>query len=142
MKAAFYLGMGATVASGLFYYFRRRGGYVFSFLSTAQLLVSITSLISFISLYYYELPTHHCPFCILQKEYGYVGYLLYFLLFAAGVGGLGVGVLLPFRKTESLASVIPALQRKLAWVVLAANLLFAALVTWKMVFTDFTLGDF
>jgi len=39
------------------------------------------AILSFISVYFYELPTHHCPFCILQKEYGYVGYPLYLTLF-------------------------------------------------------------
>ncbi len=32
--------------------------------------------------YIYELPTHKCPFCMLQGAYHYVGYLLWGLLFA------------------------------------------------------------
>ncbi|OQX74444.1 MAG: hypothetical protein B6D59_02470 [Campylobacteraceae bacterium 4484_4] len=32
--------------------------------------------------YIYELPTHKCPFCMLQGAYYYVGYLLWALLFA------------------------------------------------------------
>jgi hypothetical protein len=44
------------------------------------LVVSIYSLIDFFSTYIYELPTHRCPFCILQKDYNYIGYILYFLL--------------------------------------------------------------
>ncbi len=142
MKAAFYLCMGATGAVGLLFYFRNRGGYLFAALSATTFLVSIASLVSFISLYYYELPTHHCPFCILQEEYGHVGYLLYFFLFLGGISGMGVGVLMPFRKLKSLAVFIPVLQKKLVWIALAAHILFTAFVTWEMIFTDFTLGEF
>ncbi len=79
-------------------------------------LISIVALISFISMYYYELPTHHCPFCILHPEYGYVGYLLYISLLAGAVSGLGVGAIMPFHKINSLAEVLPRIQRRLALV--------------------------
>jgi hypothetical protein len=35
----------------------------------------------FFGTYIYELPTHHCPFCMLQKEYNYIGYIIYIFLF-------------------------------------------------------------
>ena len=44
------------------------------------LIVSIITLISFFGTYVYELPTHHCPFCLLQKDYYYIGYILYTVL--------------------------------------------------------------
>lgn len=34
-----------------------------------------------VGIYVYELPTHICPFCMLQREYFYVGYLLWGSLF-------------------------------------------------------------
>jgi len=37
------------------------------------------------------LPTHHCPFCFLQKDYYYVGYLIYSVLFIGTFYGLIVG---------------------------------------------------
>jgi hypothetical protein len=43
--------------------------------------VSIVSLIAFFSTYVYEMPHHHCPFCLLQGDYHYVGYLMYATLF-------------------------------------------------------------
>jgi len=45
------------------------------------ILISIATLISFFGTYVYELPTHRCPFCLLQSDYFYVGYLFYTLLF-------------------------------------------------------------
>lgn len=62
-------------------FFLKRNDYIFSFLNIIFLVASIISLIIFFSPYIYELPTHHCPFCILQKEYFYVGYILYLSLF-------------------------------------------------------------
>lgn len=43
--------------------------------------VAILAIINVFSTYVYELPTHRCPFCLLQKEYTYTGYLGYILLF-------------------------------------------------------------
>lgn len=38
--------------------------------------------------YIYELPTHHCPYCLFQAEYHYVGYPLALLL----IGGSALGI--------------------------------------------------
>lgn len=139
MKIIFYATMAVTLASGGLFYRKGRGGYLFSVLSGLTLLVSIASIISFISPYFYELPTHHCPFCLLQEEYGYIGYPLYAALFAASVSGMGVGVLMPFRPRNSLAEIIPAMQRRLALASFILFLIFTALASYPMVFTDFIL---
>jgi hypothetical protein len=75
----------------LFFYFKRND-YMFSIINIIFLIVAIISLIMFFSTYIYELPTHHCPFCILQKEYYYVGYLLYISLFIGTFFGIGLVV--------------------------------------------------
>jgi hypothetical protein len=97
-------------------------------------------MISFICLYIYELPTHHCPFCILQKEYGYVGYVLYIALFGGGVAGMGAGALMPFRSRGSIARIVPALQRRLAAVTLVLYLLFTLVVTYRILFSPLRLA--
>jgi hypothetical protein len=69
-------------------------------LSLLMFIISLVSIVSFISLYIYELPTHHCPFCIIMEEYHYLGYsALYILLFGAVVSGIGVAALIPFHGT-------------------------------------------
>lgn len=45
------------------------------------LYVAYLSVVEFFGTYIYELPTHKCPFCMLQKEYYYIGYLLWSMLF-------------------------------------------------------------
>jgi hypothetical protein len=46
------------------------------------------SIIYIFGLYIYELPTHKCPFCMLQSDYFYVGYLIWGGVF----GGVFIGV--------------------------------------------------
>lgn len=129
-----------TLGSGLFYYRTGRGALLFGGLSGINFLVLIVSVISFISLYFYELPTHHCPFCILQREYDYIGYPLYLAMLGAAVCGLGVGLLHPSRRVKSLALALPRVQRRLAWISLLMLLLFAVLVLTRIYSTPFTLG--
>ena len=140
MQIAFFSGMAVTACSGLYFYIRGRAGYLFSIAATVTFLIAIASILSFICLYFYELPSHHCPFCLLQKEYGYIGYVLYATLFGGAVAGIGTGVLMPFRKVGSLARIIPDIQRRLALVTLVCYLLFTVIVVWKMVFSALKLG--
>jgi hypothetical protein len=140
MKVVFYGSTAMTLAAGVFFYRQGRGGYFFSLMSAGTFVISILSILSFISLYFYELPTHHCPFCILQGEYGYVGYPLYISLFGSGITGMGVGVLMPFRRVQSLAGIIPPFQKRLTLVSLALLMIFMGIVTYRMVSTDFVLG--
>jgi hypothetical protein len=143
MKIAFYLSTALTLASGMYFCFRSDwSGYVFSFLSIATFVVSVAAMISFISLYFYELPTHHCPFCILQKDYGFIGYLLYIALFGGAVSGLGTGALMPFRKIQSLSQIVPSIQRRLAFTALILYFLFTVVVTYRMIFSDFILEGY
>lgn len=140
MQIAFFCGMVLTAASGAWFRLKGRGGYLFSVCAAATFVISLISVLSFICLYVYELPTHHCPFCLLQKGYGYIGYLLYATLFSGAVAGLGVGVLMPFRQVGSLVRIIPVTQRRLAMVTLVCYLLFTVMVVWKMVFSALRLG--
>ncbi len=50
--------------------------------------IAYYSVIYFFGTYIYELPTHNCPFCMLQKEYYYVGYIIWGTLF----GGIFLGL--------------------------------------------------
>ena len=135
MRIAFFSGMAITAASGVLFYFRGRAGYLFSAAAAATFLIATASLVSFICLYFYELPTHHCPFCLLQKEYGHVGYFLYASLFAGAVAGIGTGVLMPFRRVGSLFGIVPAIQRRLTLVTLFCYLLFTLVTVWTMIFS-------
>jgi hypothetical protein len=136
MKAVFYLLMTLTLVAGVAVYRKGRGGILFASLSLITFFVSIASILSFISVYIYELPTHRCPFCLLQAEYGYIGYPLYASLLGATISGAGVGVLTPFRKVKSLATSIPSIQKKLAFSSVTLFFLFTAMITYKVIFSN------
>jgi hypothetical protein len=138
--AGFYLCFALTFSLGIVYWLKGKLGGLFSFASGLFFLVSCLSFISFISLYFYELPTHHCPFCVLQREYGYVGYLLYATLLTGAVSGLGVGVLMPLTGISSLSGSLPRIRKRLTLICLVAYFLFTGISIYRMVSTDFTLG--
>ncbi|MDD2899251.1 MAG: hypothetical protein PHI31_11125 [Desulfuromonadaceae bacterium] len=133
MQMAFFSGMFVTMVSGMIFYTRGRGGYLFSGAAAVTFLIATVSVVSFICLYFYELPTHHCPFCLLQREYGYIGYLLYATLFGGGVAGIGTGVLQPFRNVASLVRIVPTIQRRLAALTLLCYVVFSVVVVWEMI---------
>ncbi|MDD5373163.1 MAG: hypothetical protein PHO62_07025 [Sulfurimonas sp.] len=85
LLALFY---GNYLLIALFYFLKNR--YIFTLLNIIFIPVSLISLILFFGTYIYELPSHHCPFCYLQSDYYYVGYLIYFLLFIGTFYGLVV----------------------------------------------------
>lgn len=61
---------------------------IFGLFSLIFMLVSIYAVIRYFSPYIYALPTHKCPFCMLQKDYYYVGYLIYILIFLSAISGI------------------------------------------------------
>jgi hypothetical protein len=134
---AFYCSIGATAACGITFLGKGRAGYLFAALSSTSFIIAIAALVSFFSLYFYELPTHHCPFCILQSHYGFVGYLLYGCLLGGAVAGLGVSALMPLRSRGSMAAVIPPLQRRLTAAALVLYGIFSLVVTWHVLFCSF-----
>jgi len=124
--------LAGAVAASLWLWRTGRGAAVAGVLAAVALPVALSAVVAVISPYVYELPTHHCPFCLLQKEYHWLGYPLYGTLLFGAVAGMGAGVLQPFRRVASLSAAVPVMQRRLggvAWVLLLA---FAAMAAWKI----------
>ena len=121
---------------GIFSYRTGRGKYVFTASAFLAFLIAMVSFISFISIYIYELPTHHCPFCVLQQEYFFIGYLYYLTLLAGTITGLGVGILNPYRQTASLQGIIPGIQQKLILATLIFFGSFTALAVFQIVWSN------
>jgi hypothetical protein len=81
----FYTVLGATLGAGLAARRWSAAGYAYALLAVAAFAVWLIAIVSFVSLYVYAHPHHHCPFCLLKAEYGYQGYLLYVPLFLGAV---------------------------------------------------------
>ncbi len=90
---------------------------IYGVLSLSFLIIALLSLISFFGTYIYELPTHHCPFCMLQKDYMYIGYLLYIFLFYGTFYGISL-TFLEYDKKELQRRFSFSLWLNLAYVVI------------------------
>jgi hypothetical protein len=74
-----------------------------SFLANAAYLyIAYYALVYFFGTYIYELPTHLCPYCMLQSEYYYVGYLIWGSLFLGTFFGMSVSIVKLITKQEHL----------------------------------------
>lgn len=78
----------------------RKKPYLFAFFNFLFLVVALTAIITFFSPYVYELPTHRCPFCLLQKGYYYMGYPLYLFLLVGTFFGMLGGFVQMFLKSS------------------------------------------
>jgi hypothetical protein len=98
--------------------------------------VALAGIIAFVSLYIYEDPRHHCPFCLLKAEYGYLGYALYLPLFAATAASLGAAALAPFAGKRSqnpaLVEQVRSSTRLLGGLALAGYSLFLLQTAWQV----------
>lgn len=143
LKIAFYTGLVFISIVGIFSLHRRgEERILFSLMTVVMFLISLASLVSFLSSYIYELPTHHCPFCMLQKEFGYIGYAFYLSLFCGTVTGAGAGMLEPFRKIESLSDILPRIQRKLIIAAIFSFLIFGVAATYSMLASPLVLEGY
>ena len=78
-------------------YFQKRA--FIAVLSLLFLYLSYLSITYFFSTYIYELPTHKCPYCILDSHYYYIGYFIYGSLLIASYYALNAA-LFNFTKTN------------------------------------------
>ncbi|MFO7766081.1 MAG: hypothetical protein R6V33_06595 [Pelovirga sp.] len=116
---------------------RRRAVLLRNLLFVASVLlffVSLAALVSFLSLYIYQMPSHQCPFDMLQGHYYYIGYPIYLGLFMATLFAMLPGLCRPLAKTKSLEQELERCEP--AWLRLALFGLILFLVTscWQMVF--------
>ena len=105
-----------------------RGALLVAALGLAFALVAVEALLSVFCLYIYELPTHHCPFCLLHRDFAYVGYALYAALLGGAIAALGLGVLSLVPRRPSLNTILPQLQARLAWACLVLAAAFTLIV--------------
>ncbi len=138
-KILFYLVLFMTFATGLYFHFQKRMAVIFSCFSVLMLPLGLAAVLSFISVYFYQQPTHHCPFCLLKKEYFHVGYILYPALFIASVFCAGTGIINCFRNKLSIREIVPNIQKRLCGISIIGYAVFAAIATYPILFSDFKL---
>jgi len=128
-----------VMLSGTWYLLRKNSALLFSVSSAVGFIAALMSIISYISLYIYEHPHHHCPFCILKSGHDYAGYALYVPLFLATSFALAAGVISACRKIPSLSASVEIYAPKLAFTALALFTIFYAIATWLVLRSSLTM---
>jgi len=85
------------------------------------LVVAYYSVVYFFGTYIYQLPTHKCPFCMMQHYYYYVGYLVWGLLFGAIFLLCDSMIMKLFFKTNSTKSLKASLVMLVLFVLLCSG---------------------
>jgi len=134
----FYMVAGLFFAGGYGCLYSKKGWlrYAFSFVAAVLFICSLIAIISFASIYIYELPTHHCPFDIIQKEYSFIGYPLYISLFSAVFFAILPGGFQPLKKKTSLRSIIARSEKKWIYFSMGWGGVFILLVTCSVLFSN------
>ena len=120
---------------------KRRAGYAVAVTSLIAFITAMAGILSFLSLYIYEHPHHHCPFCLLKAEYAYQGYWLYVPLFIATACGLGTGAVQPFARVPSLHVIVPRVSGRLAGVAAAGFALFLSIAFFMILHSNLILNE-
>ena len=106
--------------------------------SVAVFGLALAAIVAAIAPYVYEQPHHHCPFCILKREYFHVGFALYLPLFLATGAGIASGILaLVGGRLEP--EVAASARRGLARTAVAGHLVFAAVAAALVLHSGLTL---
>jgi hypothetical protein len=129
----------AVLLSGGFFVRKRRGGPLFALLGLVAFVLALAAIVSFVALYIYEHPHHHCPFCILKAGHDYVGYLLYVPLFGATAMALAAGATAAWRKIPGLGASVERLARRQTWLALCLFGLFYLIAGWQVVGSNLTM---
>lgn len=128
VTAALYIGISIAVMA-------KEGGllrYLQSFMALLFLLVALISILSFVSIYIYELPTHHCPFDILQGWYDFIGYPIYLTLFVSVYFGCLPGMFQPLTMNRGAESCIRGMEKQWGYWTVGSCMGFVALVTYAV----------
>jgi hypothetical protein len=123
-------GITLTLGAGAVHAQTGRGATVYGVVALGTLAVALAAVVSTISVYVYELPHHHCPFCLLKNEYGHIGYLLYVPLFGAAAFGVATSLAGWARRYPSLADVAPTIARRFTFVSMAGFAVFGTVSLW------------
>jgi len=144
MLVVFYVGVALFIGTVLWCLVSLSGPlrYLLTGLSLLILVVSLASIVSFLSLYIYELPTHHCPFDMLQKHHSFIGYPIYLALFAAVYFGSLPGLAHPLRRVPALTDLIA--EAEVRWLILSSVsiLIFVCVASWPVIFGSLTMSGY
>ncbi|RMG68751.1 MAG: hypothetical protein D6710_09770 [Nitrospirae bacterium] len=135
----FYLTSSIAAVFYVLFFVRKKCTVLIGLINLPLLVISIITIISAVSIYLYELPTHHCPFCMLQSDVNFIGYPLYISLFGSVLMGMGLGLTTFFKDISSIKKAVRETQIRMAKIAFGLLLLFNLLVSWIVVSSELIL---
>ena len=141
-RLAFFGGFVLTAGAGARYLFRGRSPALFAALVLILSFLAVVAVISWIAPTIYQLPTHHCPFCLLSWRYGFVGHALYGALALALIAGCGSWIVYELRSLDRFACIKPGVERRLCVVSMAGFVVFSLIALWPIMTSGVRLEDF
>lgn len=103
--------------------------------------LSFVAITTVFSSYVYAMPYHHCPFCILKPEYGYIGFLMYGTMLPAGFLGIAAALVSIIPDRLGLGSVICRFQKTAVLFSAILLMLFVGAVSYHYVMYRFMGGE-
>lgn len=141
-RLAFFGALSVTLAVGVSSIVRHRPTYLYPLLSIVCSLVAVAAVITWIGPAFYELPTHHCPLCLLAAEYGYVGYPLYLFLATAVIAGAGSGLVRSLRPLDIHRTIRLDEERRLCVASVMSFVALGAIASWPLLTSPFRLDGY
>ena len=85
-------------------YYKKR--YLLAPISIFYAYISYYAIVYFLGTYIYELPTHKCPFCMLQSDYYFIGYAIFASLFMSTFYALSASLFSFTKSHYKIASIL------------------------------------
>lgn len=103
--------------------------------------LSFVAITTVFSSYVYAMPYHHCPFCILKPEYGYIGFLMYGSMLPAGFFGIAAALVAVIPNRLGLETVIRQFQKRALLLSSLLLMLFVVAVSYHYAVYRFMGGE-
>ena len=132
-SVAFVATLAVTLTSGVVSLARGRSTWLYALLVIPLAVAAVDSVISWVAPTVYQLPTHHCPFCLLSFDYGCIGVPLYGFLALAVVAGAGSGLVSLLRSIDPLHCIRTGEERRLCCASMGGFLFFSVIAIWPTV---------
>jgi hypothetical protein len=129
-RLAFFGWFALAVGSGVFFLTRGRSPLVYALQVIPLTVLGMAAVVSWIAPGFYELPNHHCPFCLLSWRYWFVGHALYGALALALVTGFGSGLVHRLRSLDRFACIRPGVERRLCVASMLGFFAFSIIALW------------
>jgi len=141
-RLGFFGAFAVTMGAGLRNLARGGSPELFAVLVLPLTALALAAVVTWIAPGYYQLPTHHCPFCLLSWRYGFVGHALYGALAVGLVAGCSSGLVHRLRILDRFSCIRPGFERKLCIASMSGFVAFSLIALWPIAISGVRLDGF